>query len=144
MRFLGGARGGALVFEVLCLNSLIVRWRESIVISAGLVVLDKDSEENRGMTMIPAVSWVQGVKVWGLPAVLGSQEVSSQGGSWEVCCLCVSVGVGGVGQRRGAWSDRKPGVGESMLYLGTVRSLPAVGACGDVCSITPSYHSVPY
>lgn len=47
-------------------------------------------------------------------------------------------------QRRGAWSDRKPGVGESMLYLGTVRSLPAVGACGDVCSITPSYHSVPY
>lgn len=97
MRFLGGARGeDALVFEVLCLNSLIVRWRESIVISAGLVVLDKDSEENRGMTMIPAVSWVQGVKVWGLPAVLGSQEVSSQGGSWEVYCLCVS-GEGGWG-----------------------------------------------
>lgn len=95
MRFLGGARGGALVFEVLCLNSLIVRWRESIVISAGLVVLDKDSEENRGMTMIPAVSWVQGVKVWGLPAVLGSQEVSSQGGSWEVYCLCVSGEGGG-------------------------------------------------
>lgn len=43
----------------------------------------------------PGHSRDQGVKVWGLPAVLGSQEVSSQGGSWEVCCLCMCVCVWG-------------------------------------------------
>ena len=64
----------------------------------------------------------------GAPGELSRVELcgmeNQQGGSWEVWCVCVCVCVC---QRRAARNDRKAGMGESMLYLGTVRSLRAVG-----------------